>query len=110
MPAHPVQIHLRQAERTLEILWSDDATTIYALEYLRGWCPCAHCQGHFSKEMRFHEVPGVELQNVDPVGSYAVRPRWSDGHDSGIYAFDYLRQIADEAPGQGPTNQSFIGD
>jgi DUF971 family protein len=110
MSAHPVQIHLRQAERTLEIVWSDDATTIYALEYLRGWCPCAHCQGHFAKEMRFHEVPGVTLENVDPVGSYALKLRWSGGHDTGIYAFDYLRKIFDEAPGEGPSNQSFLGD
>ncbi|MFT6397053.1 MAG: DUF971 family protein [Bradymonadia bacterium] len=60
--------------------------------------------------MRFHEVPGVTLENVDPVGSYALKLRWSGGHDTGIYAFDYLRKIFDEAPGEGPSNQSFLGD
>ena len=108
MAAHPTQIHLRQAEESLEVQWSDGTTSTFALRYLRGWCPCAHCQGHFAKEMRFHDIPGVMLETIEPVGSYALCPRWSDGHQSGIYSFQYLQRIAGESPGEGPTNKSLL--
>lgn len=101
---HPVQVHLHEAARRLQIDWSDGVTTHYALTYLRGWCPCAKCQGHFSGTYRFVDVPGVRLLDVDAVGSYAIQPSWSDGHSSGIYAFTYLRQIALAPPADGPTN------
>jgi DUF971 family protein len=110
MAAHPTQIHLREAEESLEFQWSDGTSSTFALRYLRGWCPCAHCQGHFAKEMRFHDVLGVKLLTVEPVGSYAVRPHWSDGHQSGLYSFEYLMRIAGEAPGEGPSNESFFND
>ena len=45
----------------------------------------------------------MELVNA-PVGSYAIRPRWNDGHTTGIYAFNYLQKIAAAPPGEGPTN------
>lgn len=104
----PVELHLRAAESALEITWDDGTNSRFSLQYLRGWCPCAKCQGHFSGTYRFIDVPGVKLINVEPVGSYAIRPVWSDGHSTGMYAFPYLRSLADGPPAEGPTNASFL--
>jgi DUF971 family protein len=100
----PVEIHLSEADATLAIRWDDGAATTYHLRYLRGWCPCAKCQGHFSGTYRFIDSPGVRLLDVEPVGAYAIRPVWSDGHSSGMYAFPYLRALADGPPAEGPTD------
>ncbi|MCB9507220.1 MAG: DUF971 domain-containing protein [Myxococcales bacterium] len=104
----PSEIRLVSADAALDITWSDDTTTRFALAYLRGWCPCAHCQGHFVLEKRFITGVSTTLVDVEPVGSYAMRPRWSDGHDSGIYAFNYLRELAAGAPGEGPSNEELL--
>lgn len=109
MTVSPTQVHLREADGILTIAWSDDVTHDFALAYLRGWCPCAHCQGHFVMEKRFIEGVSTTLVDVQPVGGYAMRLVWSDGHQSGIFAFEYLREIAIEPPGEGPTNASLLG-
>lgn len=106
---HPTELHLREAESELDVTWSDGSATIFSLAYLRGWCPCAVCQGHFAGTYTFHESPlsgpgAVRLLDVEPVGNYALRPRWNDGHTTGIYAFEYLKRIASEPPGDGPRN------
>lgn len=110
MTIHPTEVHLKEADRTLEMLWSDGTRSRFSLRYLRGWCPCAHCQGHFAKEMRFQDVPDVMLETVEPVGGYAMKPRWSDGHQSGIYSFEYLHRLVSAPPGDGPTNESCLGE
>ncbi len=59
-------------------------------------CPCAHCQGH-GGQIEF--VPGgnSELRQIEPVGHYALKLVWGDGHESGIYTFAYLRELGDRA-------------
>lgn len=108
MTVSPTQFHLEEAAKTLRIHWDDDREDLFALAYLRGWCPCAHCQGHFVMEKRFIEGVDTRLVDVQPVGSYAVRLVWGDGHQSGIFAYEYLREIAVEPPGDGPTNDSLV--
>ena len=110
MSVQPTEVHLRQAERRLEITWDDGVVTQFSLRFLRGWCPCAKCQGHFVNEMKFIEGVSTDLSDVQPVGGYALRPTWADGHQSGIYAFRYLRKIATEPPGEGPTNDDLLVD
>jgi DUF971 family protein len=79
--------------RTTTITWSDGATCVYPNEILRGYCPCARCQGH-GGEITF--VPGnSELRGLEQVGNYALKLVWGDGHDTGIYTFDYLRRLAE---------------
>jgi DUF971 family protein len=104
----PTEVHLQSAQRRLVITWSDGRTDTFSLRYLRGWCPCAHCQGHFVMEKRFVEGANAELSDVEPVGSYAMRLSWGDGHDSGLYSFEFLRSIALAPPGDGPTNDSLL--
>lgn len=99
-----VEMDLREATSELHMVWSDGHRSRFALTYLRGWCPCARCQGHFTEKKVFIPSPNVRLLDVQPVGNYAFQPSWSDGHTTGIYAFDYLREIDAAPPSEGPTN------
>ena len=81
-------------ENLLRVLWDDDVMSDYPFAYLRGWCPCAVCQGH-GGERRFTQVEDPQLVSVSLVGNYAVNPTWSDGHETGIYTFEYLRELSD---------------
>ncbi len=89
----PVELNLKEAERILQVTWSDGHLSPYPLEYLRGWCPCAVCQGHFSTELNYVESEGLNMLGAEPVGRYGAKVIWSDGHDTGIYAFAYLKSM-----------------
>jgi DUF971 family protein len=60
--------------------------------YLRGYCPCALCQGHGAQH-RFIDSPNATLSEIRGVGNYAVEMLWHDGHSTGIYTFDYLLSL-----------------
>jgi DUF971 family protein len=76
------------------LTWNDGHAAEFDDAYLRGWCPCALCQGHDNVEIVFHPPPGaVEALSVQPVGSYGISIAWSDGHATGIYRFAFLREI-----------------
>jgi len=80
--------------RQLQLTWSDGFTATLGYDTLRGYCPCAMCQGHGASAVRYRPPPGpVTAEVIDPVGNYAIAITWSDGHSSGIYHFDFLRQI-----------------
>ena len=84
--------------RDIEITWEDGHTSRYALDYLRDRCPCAICR---AKPQASPEPPNPlpmykpapRLTNAESVGRYAVRLFWTDGHSTGLYSFDYLREI-----------------
>src|SRR5947199_9155557 len=89
---HPTRVKAPRNARTLEISWADGHKGVYPHEILRGYCPCAGCQGH-SAEIRF--VPGGDLaiKTIETVGDYALSFEWGDGHATGIYTFRYLRSL-----------------
>jgi len=90
----PVEINHMRAARTVRITWDDGHIGDYPLEHLRGYCPCALCQGHDAAlGKKFVAVPGAKLSEILAVGNYAVEFRWEDGHSTGIYTFDYLRSL-----------------
>ena len=90
----PVEINHVRAERKVCISWQDGHAGDYALEYLRGYCPCALCQGHgAASERSFIPVLDAELSEINGVGNYAIEFRWQDGHGTGIYTYDYLREL-----------------
>ena len=79
---------------SLVIDWTDGTQTRYALAGLRGWCPCAQCQGHGGR-LGFVEGGDATLDSFEGVGRYAVRFLWADGHSTGMYSYAWLREIAE---------------
>lgn len=90
----PVEVAQEREREIVRIKWSDGVTTEYTLAGLRGWCPCAGCQGH-GGQRRFVSSGNPRLQRVEAVGRYAIRFCWADGHETGMYSFDYLRELAE---------------
>ena len=91
MPRPALVNHIEE-EKLVRILWDDDHLSDYPLGYLRGWCPCAVCQGH-GGERRFVHVEDPQLVSSSQVGNYALTFFWQDGHQTGIYTFEYLRNL-----------------
>jgi DUF971 family protein len=78
----------------LRLTWSDGHQAEFDYDYLRGWCPCAVCQGHAAFKVAYHPPGGpVRLETIQPVGNYGLSLAFSDGHATGIYRFDFLREI-----------------
>ena len=92
---HPALIIPIMEEKSLRILWDDDLLSEYTFTYLRGWCPCAVCQGHGGSR-NFIPVDNPQLESISAVGNYAISPRWVDGHETGIYTFEYLRTLSEQ--------------
>jgi len=96
--------------RELRVDWDDGHRSAYPARTLRGWCPCAVCQGHHRRraDMLFHDVPGVTFDEMAPVGSYAVAFHFDDGHDTGIYSFEFLRGLCPcpDCGGEGPGGET----
>ena len=77
-----------------EIRWSDGVVHRIPHRILRGYCPCASCQGHRGG-IRFIESDRLELREIDTVGNYALSFTFDDGHDSGLYSFEHLRALGE---------------
>ena len=83
----------------LAIQWNDSSETFLPLRMLRGACPCAACGGEPDVlgdivRPEVHYTPqSFELTGWKLVGGYALQPTWGDGHDTGLYTYDYLRRI-----------------
>lgn len=90
-PLQPVEVRRLGDQRIVRIEWNDAHVSEYPFAYLRGWCPCAGCQGH-SGERRFVHADS-DLQKIAVVGRYALNLTWGDGHETGIYSYQYLRQL-----------------
>lgn len=87
----PTSITAHQQSRMLEVGFSDGVTFRIPYELMRVYSPSAEVQGHGpGQEVLQTGKRGVELNALEPVGNYAVQPHFSDGHDSGIFSWDYL--------------------
>jgi DUF971 family protein len=90
--AEPKQIEIKDARALFQVTWGDDHSSQYPFWYLRGYCPCAECQGH-GGGWAFVEPGEAKLKDVLEVGHYALNLTWSDGHRTGIYPFEVLRTL-----------------
>lgn len=93
----PIELQLVDERRTLQVTWDDNRRDSIEAEYLRVESPSAEVQGHLPHEKTI--IPGkknVMIQDVVPVGTYAVRLVFSDGHSTGIYTWPYLRKLTDQ--------------
>lgn len=88
----PIELRAPRGARVMEIDWEDGHRSVYTHELLRGFCPCAHCQGH-EGPVEFVEGGDLELTDIQPVGNYALRLVWRDGHETGIYSHRFLRSL-----------------
>ncbi|MBN9472182.1 MAG: DUF971 domain-containing protein [Bosea sp.] len=94
MSTWPTEIRLSKDRRTLHVSFEDGERYELAAELLRVESPSAEVQGHGPTQKQ--TVPGkreVEILKVEPVGHYAVRLTFDDMHDTGIYGWDYLREL-----------------
>lgn len=92
----PVDIRLHQASRRLEISFDDGRMAMLSCEYLRVYSPSAEVRGHGAgQEVLQVGKESVNITGIEPVGNYAVRLTFSDGHDTGLYSWDYLYDLAE---------------
>ena len=93
----PTEIKLHQASRVLEIAFDDGRRFSLPCEYLRVYSPSAEVRGHGpGQEVLQSGKREVGIVDIEPIGLYAIRPRFSDGHDTGIYSWDYLYHLGEE--------------
>jgi DUF971 family protein len=94
--AAPTNITLHQKSRVLEIAFDDGKTFRLPYEFLRVYSPSAEVRGHGpGQEVLQTGKQAVEIQKLEPVGSYAVQPLFSDGHGTGIYSWEYLHELGE---------------
>ncbi len=92
--ARATALHLDRAARVLEVTFDDGSTARLPAAYLRVESPSAEVQGHGpGQKITLTGKDDVGFRGLEPVGNYAVRLIFDDGHDSGIYTWDYLHQL-----------------
>lgn len=90
----PTGITLRKQSRVLEIEFNDGKSFSLPFELLRVYSPSAEVRGHGpGQEILQTGQRNVEITAIAPIGNYAVKPAFSDGHDTGIYSWDYLYHL-----------------
>jgi DUF971 family protein len=93
----PTEIRLKQDRRTLGVVFDDGVAHDITAEMLRVLSPSAEVQGHSPEQRKtIGGKQNVSIAAVDPVGNYAVRLTFDDGHNTGIFTWSYLRKLGDE--------------
>jgi DUF971 family protein len=106
MNAYPTALEIAADQRLL-ITWSDGQRRLYTIRALRDACPCATCREKRSQPIDPFALPTLKqvatvplgIAAMQPLGNYAYSIAFNDGHDTGIFAFDLLRQLGEAAPG-----------
>lgn len=91
----PIDIKLHQASRLLEIKFDNNTECMLSCEFLRVYSPSAEVKGHGpGQEVLQIGKEDVNIVGIEPVGNYAIKLIFSDGHDTGLYSWDYLYELA----------------
>ncbi|MDB5936375.1 MAG: 1-(5-phosphoribosyl)-5-((5-phosphoribosylamino)methylideneamino)imidazole-4-carboxamide isomerase [Massilia sp.] len=94
---NPTALEVRQKSRLLDMTFDDGAQFSLPFEYLRVYSPSAEVRGHGAgQEVLQLGKREVGITALEPVGNYAVQPTFSDGHDTGLYTFEYLYKLGSE--------------
>ena len=95
----PKQIKIIDKHK-LSLCWNDDTLSIISLKYLRDECPCATCKGETILFKTFRPPKPTmlspemyKIKSIDVVGEYAIQIGWKDGHNTGIYSWEYLKTL-----------------
>jgi len=96
---YPTQIK-KTENNSLSIKWNDEKVTEISLTKLRDECPCVNCKGesvifesYIPIKSPFKAAGYYEIDKLETVGNYAITVKWKDGHDTGIYSWDILRDL-----------------
>lgn len=93
----PIEIKLHQVSKKLEITFDDDQTYHYTAEFLRVYSQSAEVTGHGpGQETLQLNKQDVNIDHISPVGNYAIRLHFDDGHDSGLYTWERLYQLGQD--------------
>ena len=104
---HPTGIHIDSPKREMRITWADGHASAYPFDLLRKECPCATCNEERAQRKTEEASPlslklttkpilragEARIEEASPVGRYAIQFRWNDGHETGIYTWDFLRGL-----------------
>lgn len=92
-------VKVQNENQCVVVAWADGHTSTIPIRRLRGYCPCAVCQGHDSSALRYVDNHAVAIFDAELVGRYAIHFKFGDAHDTGIYRWDVLRRLdpAEEA-------------
>ena len=88
----------QEGDAGLRITWADDCVCVYSAAELRRACPCAQCVNEWTGQRTLKPETiseGLTIGDISVVGRYALNFRWSDGHETGIYSFRYLRELGE---------------
>lgn len=97
MNAVPTKIHLHRTTRVLELRYEDGLSFLLSAEYLRVHSPSAEVRGHgIGQEKLVVQKRMVAISDLQPVGNYAVKIVFDDGHDTGLYTWQYLYELGSE--------------
>jgi DUF971 family protein len=97
----PSNIRAMQSDEILEVIWPDGQLDRFPYRFLRSECPCASCRDEWTGERIIREEsiqPGLKLAGMEPVGTYAVQLVWNDGHSSGLFTWEALRELSGQIP------------
>lgn len=95
-PHQVTHLHYSRGKRLLELDFADGATYQLSAEFLRVFSPSAEVRGHGpGQEVLQTGKSSVCVEHIEPVGHYAVQIAFDDGHDSGLYSWRYLRDLAE---------------
>ena len=100
MNVYPAKLELL-GDQDLQIGWSDGQRRRYGLRNLRDACPCATCREKRAETkpslpvLSAEQLQPLKINGMKPVGSYAYTIAWSDGHDTGIYTYELLRELGE---------------
>ena len=95
----PTNIRALQAEQVLEVTWTDDRVDRLLYRSLRSECPCAGCRNEWTGERILDPASiriDLKLEGMENIGTYAVQFAWNDGHSSGLFSWETLRNLGGE--------------
>ncbi len=96
----PTTIRALQADQILEVTWLGERIDRIPYSLLRAECPCASCRDEWTGERRLDPAsirPDLKLVGMDNIGTYAIQLAWNDGHSSGLFSWETLRDLGQRA-------------
>lgn len=102
----PLDVQVQNDKGSVVVKWGDGHVSVYPISRLRGYCPCAHCQGHEVGGLKFIDNKVNAIFDVELVGRYAITFKFADAHSVGIFRWEMLRRLDPEEEGRwGPPEE-----